>query len=575
MSVTLSIDGPHFTSGQIKLSEIRSKFGGGNNFGSYKKNTDTNATDPIVPDATENSAISTGNNLKFSQFRGSVKSYTATQSGTDENTSTATWPGFRMGNYFATDQGVNGPAGTGIRWNSNLNKNIKKTVNITGTCGSRTTTHAAAQLDPSATSSCVEQVCYSNFGIGFVGDLCYGNGEVLGASNGSNCFITTLIPNLVTFPVAQTAHNNVIYIYTTYFNRYPESFGYDYWLVDFYNKTFSECYNTIISAYNVAGGENDLNISKGGLLGNRNNCGVAKVGTPPPSTVSATSAIYNLTINVLSGARILGARGSGGIANGGNGGNGGIGLRVYNTGAKNLIVSVKSGALVAGGGGGGGAGTVGGTGGQGGDGLADGGTTTTTIFTEDSGCNLVNQTYRCDGNATNRTLALANYLFAGCEAGPNVSNTCGEFGIPTSGHGKYSTTTTDNPDTPTTGGTGGPGGNGGNGGNGEGYDGTDSEGSFGAAGTAGTTGGTNAGTGGNGGQGGRGGEGGTFGANGSPGNQGNTGNPGSSGNVTGGSPGTAGGLPVGSKGTAGKAIDGLNYILNPSPPPSGTIKGTI
>ena len=148
MSVTLSIDGPHFTSGEIKFSDIRSKFGGGNNFGSYKRNTDTNATDPIVPDATENSAISTGNDLKFSQFRGSVKSYTATQSGTDENTSTATYPGFRMGEYYATDQGVNGPAVTGIKCDSNLNKNIKKTVDITGTCASRTPAQAAAQLDP-------------------------------------------------------------------------------------------------------------------------------------------------------------------------------------------------------------------------------------------------------------------------------------------------------------------------------------------------------------------------------------------------------------------------------------------
>ena len=423
MSVILSIDGPHFTSGQIKFSDIRSKFGGGNNFGSYKKNTDTDATDPIVPDATENSAISTGNNLKFSQFRGSVKSYTATQSGTDENTSTATWPGFRMGNYFATDQGVLGPAGTGIQWNSNLNKNIKKTVNITGTCGSRTTTHPAAQLDPN-------------------------------------------------------------------------------------------------------------------------------------------SAIYNLTINVLAGARILGARGSGGLANGGNGGNGGIGLRVYNTGAKNLIVSVKSGALVAGGGGGGGAGTVGGTGGQGGDGLADGGTTT--VYGQPV-CNLE----AVSGGNPVCPVSSGQELVSSDFQGESPKGVFQWLCC------RRSVSIVDNSDIPTTGGTGGPGGNGGNGGNGEGYDGTDSEGSFGAGGAGGGAGGANAGNGGNGGQGGRGGAGGTFGANGNPGNQGNTGNAGSSGNVTGGSAGTAGGLPVGNGGIAGKAIDGLNYILNPSPPPSGTIKGTI
>ncbi len=429
MSVTLSIDGPHFTgSGEIKFSEIRSKFGGGNNFGSYKRNTDTDATDPIVPEATENSAISTGNDLKFSQFRGSVKSYTATQSGTDENDSTATWPGFRMGNYFSTGS-VNGPAGTGIQWNSNLNKNIKKTVNITGTCGSRTTTQAAAQLDPS-------------------------------------------------------------------------------------------------------------------------------------------SAVYNLTINVLAGARILGARGSGGIANGGNGGNGGIGLRVYNIGAKNLVVSVKDrtsttpAANVYGGGGGGGAGTVGGNGGQGGDGLADGGTTT--VYGQ-TACTL-------------EAVAGGNPV---CQVGQGQELVSSDFqGESPKGVFQWlccrrSVSVVDNADTPTTGGAGGTGGNGGNGGSGEGYDGTDSEGSFGAAGGGGAAGGENAGSGGNGGLGGRGGEGGTYGSNGSPGIQGDTGNSGSSGSETGGSAGTAGGLPVGNGGTAGKAIDGLNYILNPSPPPSGTIKGNI
>jgi hypothetical protein len=259
--------------------------------------------------------------------------------------------------------------------------------------------------------------------------------------------------------------------------------------------------------------------------------------------------------------------------NPGSGGNGGIGLRVYNIGAKNLIISVKPGALVAGGGGGGGAGTKGGTGGKGGDGLASGGTTT--IFTEDAGCNQANQTYRCDGNAMNRTLANANYINSGCTSGPNVVNTCGEGGVPTSGHGRYSTS--NNPDTPTTGGIGGPGGNGANGGNGEGYDGTESEGVGVVAVTdwAGKTGGTNAGDGGKGGNGGNGGKGGKYGVNGSPGIQGDTGNRGADGNVTGGSPGTAGGLPVGNGGNAGKAIDGLNYILNPSPPPSGTIKGNI
>jgi hypothetical protein len=153
MSVVLSIEGPYFTgSGPIKFSDIKSTFGGGNNFGSYKRNTSTDATNPIVPDATENANISDDKNLRFGAFRNSIKSYTATQSGTDNNSGIDHYtypnhPGFRMGNYFDSDNQY-GPEGTGIHWNGNLNKNIKKTVNITGTCGSVDTRGPAAQLSP-------------------------------------------------------------------------------------------------------------------------------------------------------------------------------------------------------------------------------------------------------------------------------------------------------------------------------------------------------------------------------------------------------------------------------------------
>lgn len=401
MSVTLSIDGPHFTgNGEIKFSEIKSKFGGGNNFGSYKRNTDIRATDPIVPDATENSTISTQNDLKFSQFRGSVKSYTATQSETDENTPIATWPGFRMGNYFATDQGVNGPAGTGILWNGNLDKNIKKTVNITGTCGSRTTTHPAAQLDPG-------------------------------------------------------------------------------------------------------------------------------------------SAIYNLTINVLNGAKILGAGGSGGIANGGNGGNGGIGLRVYNSGFVNLVVvSIKDGALVAGGGGGGGAGTKGGTGGKG----ADGSSTTATL-------NERTCTDYAEGCAT----WIMNYLNSALDLTTRninagwINQYCPSY---------YSCPYYTYSETATTGGNGGEGGDGGDGGVGQGYDQNNTPGITGSPGVEGSPGGGGtAAKGADGGKGGDGGDGGTFGKKGGDGKPG------------------AAGITVGKGGISGKAITGERYILNPSTPPQGTVLG--
>ena len=384
MSVTLSIDGPHFTgNGEIKFSEIKSKFGGGNNFGSYKRNTEIRETDPIVPDATENSTISTQNDLKFSQFRGSVKSYTATQSGIDENTSIATWPGFRMGNYYPEGQGgENGPELSGILWNGNLDKNIKKTVNITGTCGSRTITQPAAQLDPG-------------------------------------------------------------------------------------------------------------------------------------------SAIYNLTINVLNGAKILGAGGSGGIANGGNGGNGGIGLRVYNSGFVNLVVvSIKDGALVAGGGGGGGAGTKGGTGGKGANGTIAGGSSSQ--YQElSAGSRCSNQTYfGVKGEAYYFSTYCSQQGYSGYYYNYKYPNDCGP------GHTDFNgtctrTVTTQNPDTPSTGGDGGEGGNGGNGGVGQGYNQNNTPGITGSPGVEGSPGGGGtAAKGADGGKGGDGGDGGTYGKKGGDGNPG-------------------------------------------------------
>ena len=182
MSVLLSIEGPYFTgSGPIKFSDIKSTFGGNNNFGSYKRNTSTDATNPIVPDATENANISDDKNLRFGAFRNSVKSYTATQSGTDNNSGInhntyPDHPGFRMGNYFDSDNQY-GPAGTGIHWNGNLNKNIKKTVNITGTCGSVDTRGPAAQIDAGTVYNLTINVSGSILGAGGDGSSSGGGGN--------------------------------------------------------------------------------------------------------------------------------------------------------------------------------------------------------------------------------------------------------------------------------------------------------------------------------------------------------------------------------------------------------------
>lgn len=296
--------------------------------------------------------------------------------------------------------------------------------------------------------------------------------------------------------------------------------------------------------------------------------GSSDINTPALLTTSAQHC--NLEIAVTGTGKVLGAGGAGGTANGGSGGNGGTAMNLLNTLAASVIkITVVSGANIYGGGGGGGAGTKGGTGGNGGD-----GTTTVTTY---SGCTWGGQqrlqwngkAYVClnDGGRSSCSNTPANFAGGdyGCNGGYGLGNGCAcNNCIGTCYY--YSSVAT-------TGGTGGPGGNGANGGVGAGYAQSATGGVGGQGGGGGAAGGTNAGNGGTGGTGGNGGDGGTYGSNGSPGIQGDTGNRGADGNVTGGSAGTAGDLPVGNGGTAGRAITGSNYTINPSPPPSGTIKG--
>ena len=153
-----------FTSGQISFSELRrhftddqSGFGSQISASQLRRDTDVRKENPIVPDATHNEQISTGNNLSLSQFRGSVKRYLATQSGTDDNNGLSE-PGFRMGLYDPNGRGldfagggVNGRDGQGGNDTGNHTKNVQKGVLITGTCGSLYPGHAAAQLTPRVT----------------------------------------------------------------------------------------------------------------------------------------------------------------------------------------------------------------------------------------------------------------------------------------------------------------------------------------------------------------------------------------------------------------------------------------
>tara|TARA_Y100000992_G_scaffold295842_1_gene257299 strand:+ start:2204 stop:3337 length:1134 start_codon:yes stop_codon:yes gene_type:complete len=94
----------------IKWSTLRSTFNSSSTgevkFSTYRRDTDKNSVDPIIPDATENNGVSTGNDLKVSGFRGVIKEYGIQYSGTEAN--------------------VN--LGLTQYWNQNLNKNIKKKI---------------------------------------------------------------------------------------------------------------------------------------------------------------------------------------------------------------------------------------------------------------------------------------------------------------------------------------------------------------------------------------------------------------------------------------------------------------
>ena len=150
MSVSVSKTLLFPTLTNIKFSDLRTSFKetpvGPISASEYRRNTSTSATNPIVPDATENAVVSTLNNLKISQFQNTIKYYDLNQTGTDLNL-----------DLFAQT------------WNSNLFKNIRKRVNINGTCGSNSVSSAALNLSG---------IMYNVFLII--------NGTVLGAGGASN-----------------------------------------------------------------------------------------------------------------------------------------------------------------------------------------------------------------------------------------------------------------------------------------------------------------------------------------------------------------------------------------------------
>lgn len=128
MAASVTKAGPYYSSGSISFSSLRTNFkesdSGSISVSELRRNTTVTNTNPTVPDATENSSISTSSNLSISQFRNSIKYYYITQTGTDIN--------------FDIDA---------QSWNSNLTKNIRKWMYINGTCGSNSVSSTAADLN--------------------------------------------------------------------------------------------------------------------------------------------------------------------------------------------------------------------------------------------------------------------------------------------------------------------------------------------------------------------------------------------------------------------------------------------
>lgn len=122
---------PRFTSGSISFGELRSFFkessSGQMKASELLRNTSSFSTNPIIPDCTENEAVSTSGNWKTSQLRNIIKEYTLTQTGTDLNLDI-----------------------DAQNWNGNLGRTIRKKVFFTGTCGSNDATSPAVSLNATA-----------------------------------------------------------------------------------------------------------------------------------------------------------------------------------------------------------------------------------------------------------------------------------------------------------------------------------------------------------------------------------------------------------------------------------------
>jgi len=113
------------SSGPISFSQIKDEFGGNTTnirASLYRRNVgddvdwdgpDASKIEPKIPDATENEDVGSTNNWNVSALRNTVMEYNVTQSGDSEELA-----------YFDSDTST---------WNGNLNRNVLKKFDVTGT----------------------------------------------------------------------------------------------------------------------------------------------------------------------------------------------------------------------------------------------------------------------------------------------------------------------------------------------------------------------------------------------------------------------------------------------------------
>lgn len=154
-SQTTYLDGANNISWSTLKSTFNASSTGEIKFSTYRRNTDKTAQNPIIPDATENSDISSGSNLKVSAFRGTIKEYVIQQSGNDSDLNLADT------RY----------------WNRNLNKNVPKRINFTGLSYASSKSNYAVKLDSEM----------YNVNINHSGQM-YAEGGNVGSPNGGSAF---------------------------------------------------------------------------------------------------------------------------------------------------------------------------------------------------------------------------------------------------------------------------------------------------------------------------------------------------------------------------------------------------